>query len=96
MFFDEQKIEEKRYEGLDCFEYLDTKEIEKENTFVEFLVSQNGEPIQEVILFEGGYIGRKVHAAVCISDDTVLSGLHCKLVQDEDYLYIVDNNSQNG
>ena len=61
-------------------EYLDGEEIKKENTFVEFLVSHNGEPIQEIILFEGGYIGRKVHAAVCMAEDSMLSSLHCKLV----------------
>lgn len=96
VFFDEVKVDKKRKEGLTLEESLDLTTIDKENSYAEFLIYQNGIPIREVILFEGGYIGRFNGATISHYGDMSVSEIHCKLISDGQQLYIVDNNSAYG
>jgi FHA domain len=96
VFMDEQKVDRKREDGFKLEECFSMDTVNEDNSYVEFLIYKNGVPIQEVILFEGGSIGKKLDDTISQPEDQKLSRMHCKLICDGNQLYLIDNDSSKG
>ena len=96
VFRDEEKIEKSKKRQLTKEEYTSPLELRTQVSFVEFLVSKNGQNIDSYLVFEDGYIGRHHTNALSFPDDREMSRVHCKIIRDYDSLCLVDNNSLKG